>query len=197
VPAIAAIVILILLGVGTFIFLGNRGGPSNNVATTSPSPKTSPKASPKVTPSPTGTALQAVPTYAPAASAPLTKVQFCLPAATCVGGTSPDTSCQLNGACHIDIGIYWQGQGAVTSMTYTVKFFDRCTGKDETVFNRLDTTKTIAQQTSWIPAPKGGYPATLPTGSKAGAIVAVVTTDKGVAAASAPYDLPGSAATCA
>jgi len=82
-------------------------------------------------------------------------------------------------------------------MTYTVKFFDRCTGKDDTVFNRLDGTKAIAQHTSWIPAPTGGYPVTLPTGSKAGAIVAIVTTDKGVQAASAPYDLPGSAATCA
>jgi hypothetical protein len=82
-------------------------------------------------------------------------------------------------------------------MTYPVRFFDRCTGKEDTVFNRVDATKAIAQQTSWIPAPSGGYTGTLPTGSKAGAIVAIVTTDKGVQAASAPYDLPGSAASCA
>jgi hypothetical protein len=196
-PAIAGVVILLLLLVGGGIYLAKRGGSNNPVATVSPSAKTSPKTSPKATPSPTGTALQAVPTYAPAASAPLTKVQFCLPAATCVGGTSADTNCQLGGPCHIDIGIYWTGQGSVSQLTYVVHFFDRCTGKDDTVFNRLDATKTIAKQVSWIPAPNGGYPVTVPTGAKAAAIVAVVTTDKGVSAASAPYDLPGSAASCA
>ena len=198
VPAIAVVVILLLLGVGGGIFLANRGGPSNKIATNSPttSPKTSPKTSPSAPPSAV-TGLQTVPTYAPLASAPLKSVQFCLPTATCVGGTSADTNCQVSGPCHIDIGIYWAGQGSVTQLTYTVKFFDRCTGKDQTVFNRLDTTKAISQQISWIPAPTGGFPVTLPSGAKAAAIVAVVTTDKGVTAASKPYDLPGSAASCA
>jgi hypothetical protein len=82
-------------------------------------------------------------------------------------------------------------------LTYTVHYFDRCTGKDDTIFNRVDATRAISQQISWIPAPVGGYPVTIPTGSKAAAIVAVVTTDKGVMAASRPYDLPGSAASCA
>jgi hypothetical protein len=194
-----AVVVILLLGIAGAIFLSGRGGNNGNTATTSPkaSPKTSPKATPKTSPTAVGTALQAVPTYAPLASAPITSVQFCLPAATCAGGTSADTNCQLGGPCHIDIGIYWTGQGSVTSLTYTLKFFDQCAGKDQTVFNRADNTKAIAQQISWIPAPPGGYSVTLPTGAKAAAIVAVVTTDKGVTAASKPYDLPGSAATCA
>jgi len=203
VPAAAAIVILLLLGIGFGIFSAIRGGSNNNVGVTSPgtspktSPKTTPKTSPKTTPSPVGGALQTVPTYAQLASAPLTSVQFCLPSATCVGGTSADTNCTLNSSCRLDIGIYWTGQGAVSQLTYTVHYFDRCTGKDETIFNRVDTGRGISQSISWIPAPTGGFPATIPTGSKAAAIVAVVTTDKGVTAASKPYDLPGSAASCA
>lgn len=195
---IAVVVILLLLGVGGFVFLGNRAGSTNNIIGTA-SPKTSPKASPKsspaASPSPT-TALKPVPTYAPAASAPITKVQLCLPAATCVGGTSADTNCTLGGSCRLDFGIYWTGQGAVSTLAYSVKFFDRCSGSEQVVFNRTDTDSRISRQISWIPAPPGGFAATLPTGAKAAAIVAVVTTDKGVSAASAPYDLPGSAASC-
>ncbi len=76
VPAIAVVVILLLLGVGGFVFLGNRAGTTNNIIGTA-SPKTSPKASPKVTPSPSAvTGPLAVPTYAPANADPITKVLF-------------------------------------------------------------------------------------------------------------------------
>lgn len=199
VPAIAAALVLVLLIVGGGYFLTHRGTSSNNTATTSPkanpktSPKTSPKASPNVSPSPT-TALVPVPTFAPLANDPITKVQFCLPEATCAGGTSPDTKCTLNSTCKIDIGIYWTGIHAIPKLSYVIEFFDRCANQSKVVFQKTDNTDN---HVSWIPAPNGGFPVTLPAGVKAAAIVAVATTDKGVSAASAPYDLPGSATSCA
>jgi len=197
VPAIAAIILILLIGVGGGIFAATRGGSSNNVGGThSPSATTSAKTSPKTSPkaSPSGTALLTVPTFGPSASAPLTRVQFCLPAATCPGGTSADTNCTLGGSCRLDIGIYWTGQGSVTSLTYSVKFFDRCTGSQQTILNRTDSGQ-VSKQISWIPAPQGGFPATLPS-AKAAAIVAVAQSGTAIVA-SAPYDLPGSAASCA
>jgi hypothetical protein len=197
VPAAAAIVILLLLGVGYGIFSAIRGGPNNNVGVTSPgtspktSPKRSPKTSPKVTPSPVGGALQTVPTYAPAASDPITKVQFCLTAAPCQGATSADTNCTLNSSCHVDIGIYYNA--AVGQLTYYVNFFDRCTGTTTQVFKRTDTPNPTFR--IFLPAPNGGFPVTIPT-AKAAAIVVVAQAGNAMAA-SAPYDLPGSASSCA
>jgi len=100
----------------------------------------------------------------------------------------------LGGSCRLDIGIYWTGQGSVTSLTYSVKFFDRCTGSQQTILNRTDSGQ-VSKQVSWIPAPQGGFPATLPS-AKAAAIVAVAQSGTAIVA-SAPYDLPGSAASCA
>jgi hypothetical protein len=192
-PAAVAVVVLILLGIAGAVFLAGRGGNNGNTATSSPgtSPKTSPKATPKTTPSAVGTALQAVPTYAPATSPPFTKVQFCLPAETCQGATSADTNCTLNAACHVDIGIYYDA--AVGQITYLVNFFDRCTGTTTVVFKRTDTPNPSFR--IFLPAPNGGFPVTLPS-AKAGAIV-VVAQSGTASAASTPYDLPGSAASCA
>jgi|GEM_PF-1083707 len=189
VPAIAAIVLILLIGVGGGIFAATRGGSTKTGGTPSPSAKTSPKASPKASPS--GTTLLAVPAYAPEASPPITKVQFCLPQAPCQGATSADTNCTLNASCHVDIGIYYDA--AVGQLTYSVNFFDRCTGTTTTIFKRTDTPNPAFR--IFLPAPNGGFPVTLPS-AKAGAIV--VLAQAGTAqAASAAYFLPGSAESCA
>jgi len=191
VPAIAAIVLLLLIGVGGGIFAATRGSSPKTGGTPSPSAKasTSPKASPKASPS--GSALQPVPAYAPEASPPITKVQFCLPQAPCQGATSADTNCTLNGACHVDIGIYYDA--AVGQLTYSVNFFDRCTGTTTTVFKRTDTPNPTFR--IFLPAPKGGFAITLPS-AKAGAIVVLAETGT-AKAASVAYFLPGSAESCA
>jgi len=191
VPAIAAIVLILLIGVGGGIFAATRGGSTNNGGgTPSPSAKTSPKASPKASPS-TGTTLLAVPSYAPATSPPFTKVQFCLTQAPCQGATSADTNCSIGGSCHVDIGIYYDA--AVGQLTYLVNFFDRCTGTTTVVFKRTDTPNPAFR--IFLPAPNGGFPVTLPS-AKAGAIVVVASAGT-AQAASAAYFLPGSAESCA
>lgn len=189
-PAIAAIVLILLIGVGGGIFAATRGGSTNNGGgTPSPSAKASPKASPKTSPS-TATLL-AVPSYAPETSPPITKVQFCLTQAPCQGATSADTNCSIGGSCHVDIGIYYDA--AVGQLTYSVNFFDRCTGTTTTVFKRTDTPNPAFR--IFLPAPKGGFPVTLPS-AKAGAIVVVASAGT-AQAASVAYFLPGSAESCA
>jgi len=188
VPAAIAIVVLLLIGIVGTVVLANRGSSPRNIATTSP--KTSPKGSPKSSPS-GSTALLPVPTYAPLTNPPFTRVQFCLPQATCPGGTSADTNCTLNSTCHVDFGVYYSGP--VGQLTYWVEFFDRCANTSTEVFKQTRTPNPIYR--SFIPAPTGGFPVTLPS-AKAGAIVVVVESGT-TQAASAPYDLPGSATTCA
>ena len=190
-PAIAAIVLILLIGAGGGIFAATRGGSTNKGGgTPSPSAKTSPKASPKASPS-TGTTLLAVPSYAPETSPPITKVQFCLTQAPCQGATSADTNCSIGGSCHVDIGIYYDA--AVGQLTYLVNFFDRCTGTTTVVFKRTDTPNPAFR--IFLPAPNGGFPVTLPS-AKAGAIVVVASAGT-AQAASAAYFLPGSAESCA
>jgi hypothetical protein len=189
VPAIIAIVVILLLGTIGGIVLANRGSSNNKVATTSP--KTSPKGSPKASPTPSAVGgLLPVPTYAPTSNPPFTRVQFCLPSATCPGGTSADTNCTLNSTCHVDIGVYYTA--SVGQLTYWVEFFDRCANTSTEVFKQTRTPNPTYR--SFIPAPAGGYPVTLPN-AKAGAIVVVVESGT-TQAASAPYDLPGSATSC-
>jgi hypothetical protein len=98
----------------------------------------------------------------------------------------------LGGPCHIDIGIYYNAP--VGSLTYWVEFFDRCSNQSTEVFRQTRTPNPVFR--SFIPAPVGGYPVTLPSGAKAAAIV-VVAQSGAAMAASAPYELPGSASSCA
>jgi hypothetical protein len=187
VPAAIAVVVLLLIGIGGGIYLATRskspgGGP---VAHASPSPKTSPKSSP----SPTSTAgPQTVPTYAPAAAAPVTSVAFCIqPAHTCQGLTAGDyTNCRLGASCKVMVEIKFSTPQHA-NVAYTLKFFDRCTGTTTdlaganftpTGFTRVDIEKASVS---------------LPSGIKSGALVAVSTTP--AAAASAPL-LLGSPDTC-
>src|SRR5712692_5205231 len=81
---------------------------------------------------------------------------------------------------------------AVGQLTYSVNFFDRCTGTTTTVFKRTDTPNPTFR--IFLPAPKGGFAITLPS-AKAGAIVVLAQAGTAVAASGA-YFLPGSAESC-
>ncbi len=166
IPAIIAVVVILLLGVtGTIILLGH-GKSSGATASHSPSPKTSPKASPSASPTQQGPL--AVPNYGPATAAPVTSIAFLTDAA--------DTSCTLNGSCKVTVEMKFSSPQR-SDVAYTLKFFDRCTGTTTDLpgshftppgFTRVDITAVV----------------NMPTGAKSAALVAVSTTP--AAAASAP-----------
>jgi hypothetical protein len=171
IPAIAAIVILLLLGGGTGIFLASRGGSPGGTPATSPSAKTSPKASPS--PSQSG-GPQAVPTYAPATAPPITGVAFCTKGHC--ADPSADTNCRLGSSCRVTVEIKFSAVQR-SDVAYVLKFFDRCTGTTTDLpgnhftppgFTTVDITANVA----------------LPSGAKSAALVAVTT--KPTSAASAP-----------
>jgi hypothetical protein len=165
-PAIIALVILLLLGAGGGIYLATRGhAPAVGKITKTPKP---PKSTPKATPSPTNNpGPLAVPTYAPSSAAPVTGVAFL-----------PDTVCHLNSRCTVDVEMkYSPAQSG--QLGYVLKFFDRCTGTTTTLPGRAFKT-----QTAFVRADPGFETVTLPAGAKSAAIVAVSSTP--AAAASAP-----------
>ena len=192
IPAAIAVVVLLLLGtVGViFLFRGNTGHPT---ATSSPSPT---KSSPKPSPSPSSVALLPIPDFGPATNPPLTSVKLCSPAGPCAfgAGVAPatDTNCTLSGPCHVDFAAYWTGS-TVNTLTFTIVFFDRCNNPNNastTVFQH--TYPGVAKyRGAFDPAPSGGFAVTLPTGAKAGVLVAVGDTGT-VKAASAPYSMGAS-----
>jgi len=183
-----AAVIVILLGAVGVIVLANRGsGPITGVHT-SPStrPTTSPKGSPST--SPTGGGLQAVPNYGPASAAPVSKVQICSPATPCnIPGASPEsaTACDL-ASCRVEVAIYFSTTQKSVTVAYTLKFFDRCTGQT----TDLPGAKTTTPASGYIVTiPTDHLAVRIPSGVKAGALVAVV--QQPGAAASAPLMLGG------
>lgn len=169
-PAIIAVAILLVLAIGGGIFLAKRGGTTTGgtAATGSPSPKQSTTQSPKASPTPTNTGPRAVPTYGPAAAAPITSVAF-MP--------EPDTSCKLNGACKVTVEMKFSSAQR-GNVAYILKFFDRCSGQTTDLpgngftppgFTTVDITTANVQ---------------LPPGAKSAGLVAVTTTPS--AAASPP-----------
>ena len=191
IPAIIAVVLILLLGTGGAIILANRGS-NPGVASASPSPKTSPSTSPKTSPktspvaspSPTGRGPLAVPTtYGPAAADPVTGVQFCSTATPCKISGSPDetaTSCDLKTSCKVEVAIRFSSPQKVP-VGFALKLFDRCTG----------TTTDLPGPNQYTPP---GYilvilekNVTLPSGLKSAALVAVSTVP--AVAASAPLML--------
>jgi hypothetical protein len=167
IPAIIAVVLILLLGVGGTILLLGRGNSPGATAGHSPSPKTSPKASASPSPSAPQGPL-AVPNYGPATAAPVTGIAFLTDAA--------DTSCAINGSCKVTVEMKFSTPQH-TDVAYTLKFFDRCTGTTTDLpgnhftppgFTRVDITSVVS----------------LPTGAKSAAIVAVSTTP--AVSASAP-----------
>jgi len=188
IPAIIAVILVLLLGTGGFI-LAHRGGTSTAGVTSSPgataSPKTSPKTSPKSSPTPTTQVPLAVPNYGPASAAPITKVLICSTDTPCnIGGGNPAetaTACDLS-SCHVEVGIYFSAPQKVP-VAYILKFFDRCTG----------TTTDLPGPNAYTPPgftvviPTDKWPVSIPSGVKSGALVAVAQ-QPGVAA-SAPLML--------
>ena len=176
VPAAIGVVVVLLLGAAGGIYLATRGNPTGGVVTQTPTP---PKTTPKASPTPTTTGgPQAVPTYAPAAAAPVTSVAFCIqPTHPCQGVNASDyTSCKLNGSCKVMVEIKFSTVQN-SRVSYILKFFDRCSGTTTNLpgtsftpsgFNRVDLLKVV----------------TLPSGAKSAALVAVTTSP--AAAASAP-----------
>jgi hypothetical protein len=195
IPAIIAVVLILLLGIGGVV-LASRGGSSKGTASTSPtaktspkaSPQTSPKASPGTTPAPKGPL--AVPNFGPAAAAPITSVIICSTATPCnISGSPPEiaTACDLS-ACHVEVGIYFSSAQKVP-VSYVLKFFDRCTG----------TTTDLPGPNAYTPPgyliviPVEKWPVNLPSGVKSGALVAVA--QQPAVAASAPLLLGGDSCT--
>lgn len=190
IPAIIAVVLILLLGSIGGIVLASRGS-KPGVATASPktSPKTSPKASPKATPTPSaGQGPFAVPSYGLAAESPITKVVICTTATPCpIGsGTPPETgtTCDLS-SCKIEVAIYFSAPQK-TPVEYMVKLFDRC----------ANTTKDLPGPNPYTPPgyvvvipTNTNWPVSIPAGTKSAAVV--VVTKQPTAAASAPLLLGG------
>jgi hypothetical protein len=187
-PAAVAAVIVILLGIVGVIVLANRGGGPITGIKTSPSPRatTSPKASPSTTP--TGGGAQTVPSYGPASAAPVSKVQICTTTSPCnIPGASPEsgTACDL-ASCRVEVAVYFTTSQKSVSVSYTLKFFDRCNGQT----TDLPGAKTTTPATGYIVSvPTDHLAVRIPSGVKSGALVAVSQTP-GVAA-SAPLLLGG------
>jgi hypothetical protein len=192
IPAIIAIVLILLLGSVGGIMLAGRGS-SSGVASKSPSPQTSPKTSPKASPaaSPRPSPAQvplAVPNYGPASADRIQKVQICTPENVCTyqGGSDSDSVCNLN-SCVVDVAVYFTTPGRqlyTGPLTYSFKFFDRCASANATKDIPGPPTRQINQQAVWIPFP--AYKLALPTGVKSAALVAV-TQDPAVAASDPVY----------
>ena len=167
VPAIIAVVLILLLGVtGAIVVLGR--GKTGAIASHSPGTKTSPKATASASPSAVQGPLPVPTTYGPGQAAPITSVAFLTDAA--------DTSCTINGPCKVTVELKFSA-AQHSSVAYTLKFFDRCTGTTTDLpgnsytppgFIRLDLTSVVS----------------LPTNVKSAALVAVSTTP--AVAASAP-----------
>src|SRR2546427_582239 len=185
IPVAIAAVIVILLGIVGVIILANRGsGPVTGVRTSpsaSAKPTTSPKGSPST--SPTGGGLRPVPNYGPAGAAPVTRVQICTTASPCSIPGSADESktvCSLS-SCRLEAAIYFSTSQKSVLVSYTVKFFDRCTGQTTDLPGAKSTTPASGYIVS---VPSDHLTVRIPGGVKSGALV-VVSQTPGVAA-SAP-----------
>jgi len=179
IPAAIAVVIVLILGTIGVIVLANRGNGTPIGGNPSPSsrPTTSPKGSPST--SPTG-GPQAVPNYGPGSASPVTKVQICTPTAPCnIPGGSPETAtaCDLS-SCRLEVAVYFSTSQKSVPVSYTLKFFNRCTGQT----TDLPGAKTTTPATGYIVSvPTDHLTVRIPSGVKSGALVAVTQTP-GVAA---------------
>jgi hypothetical protein len=176
------VAIVILLGIFGVIVLANRGG---GPVSLNPSPSTKPTASPRTSPgtSPTGGGPQAVPVYAPSSAAPVSKVQICTPESPCnIPGGTPEkaTVCDLS-SCKLEVAIYFTTSQKSVPVSYTLKFFNRCTGTT----TDLPGAKTTTPASGYIVAvPTDHLAVRIPSGVKSGALVAV--SQQPAVAASAP-----------
>jgi hypothetical protein len=187
-PAAVAVVIILLLGIVGIKLLSSRGGGSP-IAQTSPSAHASgsPHATPSASPSNKGPL--AVPTtFGPASADPVKSIQICTAASPCnIPGSSAETgsSCDLS-SCKLEVALYFTAVQKSTPVSYTIKFFDRCSGQT----TDLPGAGTTTPASGYIVAiPTDHLSVSIPSGVKSGAIVAVSQTP--AVAASAPLLLGG------
>ena len=185
VPAAAAAAIVILLGIFGVVVLANRGsGPvaigvhASPSAHASGSPRTSPGSSPS------SKAPRAVPTnFGPASASPINRVQICTPASPCAIPGKPTesaTACDLN-SCRLEVAIYFSSVQKSVPVSYTLKFFDRCTGQT----TDLPGTKVTTPASGFVVViPTDHLAVAIPPGARSAALVAV--TSQPATAASAP-----------
>jgi hypothetical protein len=200
IPAIIAVVLILLLGTVGGIILANRGKTSTGpTASASPTAKTTPKATATATPTASATATptpgsgpRAVPNFGPAAADPVTKVMFCSTATPCSlgSGTPPETAtaCDLS-SCTVEVAIYFSAPQK-TPVQYSLKFFNRCTG----VTTDLPGPNAYTPPGYVVVIPTDKWRVNIPSGTKSGALVAV--SSQPTVAASAPL-LLGSDTSCA
>ena len=191
IPAAVAGVVIILLGIfGVVVLPRLTGGKnSNNTASvTSPSPHATgtPKGSPSASPTGGGGRVQTVPTYAPASAAPVSRLQICTPASPCdIPGAAAEsaTACDLS-SCRVEVAFYFTSVQKSVPISFTLKFFDRCTGQT----TDLPGTKATTPASGWIVGiPNDNLAVSIPRGVKSGALVAV--SQQPAVAASAPLQL--------
>lgn len=192
IPAAVAVIIVLLLGIVGFKVLSGRNT-ANPVAHTTPTPHAT--ATPHGTPTPTATGKTpaAVPTtYGPAEADPVKSIQICSQASPCnIPGSSAETAstCDLN-SCKLEVAMYFTAVQKSTQVSYTIKFFDRCTGQT----TDLPGAATTTPSSGFIVAiPTDHLAVNIPSGVKSGALVAVSSAP--AIAASAPL-LIGSATSC-
>jgi hypothetical protein len=168
VPAAAAVVVLILLGIGGTILISHfRGSSAGPTAHTSPSTKTSPKTSPSSSP----LTIHDVPVLAPSTAGQIKAVQFCTSATPCPFTGDKDTTCDLSGPCTVDVGVIFTAK-YTGPYSYDIMYFDRCTGDaPTTLLSHSDTSNGFL-----IGEPAKVLTLQLPPGAKAAAIFVVTKT---------------------
>jgi hypothetical protein len=99
------------------------------------------------------------------------------------------TACDLN-SCRVEVAVYFSSPQKSVQVSYTLKFFDRCSGQT----TDLPGPSASTAASGYIVAiPADNWPVNIPGGVKSGALIAV--TSKPAVAASAPL-LLGSTTSC-
>ena len=196
IPAAVAVIIVLVLGIVGVKMLSSRSTSGSPTAQVTASPSAHASGSPHATPSasPSNKGPLAVPTtYGPASADPVKSIQICSAASPCnIPGSSAETAtaCDLS-SCKVEVAMYFTAVQKSTQVSYTLKFFDRCTGQT----TDLPGSGTTTPSTGYIVAiPTDHLTVNIPSGVKSGALVAVSQTP--AVAASAPL-LIGSNTSCA
>ena len=177
IPGAVAAVIVILLGIVGFVALSHRGGgPVTGQTHTSPTPHgtTSPHATPSASPTGGKTPL-AVPNYGAASADPVKSIQICIAANPCnIPGSTPESGsvCDLS-SCKLEVALYFTAVQKSVPVSFTLKFFDRCTGQT----TDLPGAGTTTPASGYIVAiPTDHLLVNIPKNVKSGALVAVAQT---------------------
>jgi len=190
VPAAVAAVIVILLGIVGIFVLSHRGGGNPTVTgqvhtTPSAHATTSPRSTPSAT---QGSGPKDVPSFGATNAAPVSKVQICTTASPCdIPGSAQETAtaCDVS-SCKVEVAVYFTSVQKSVAVSYTIKFFDRCTGQTTDLPGPTATTPASGYI---VMIPTDHWSVTIPSGVKSGAIVAV--TSSPAIAASAPLLIGG------